>query len=163
MAGGQALGSDLAGHAEKRLEFHIGVAVGAGDGSAAGKILFNEGAHDAGFELFFKVDDVVWKIQVLRDALGVVDVVEGAATVLRGAIALEFGEAALIPELHGEADDGAILLEKNRGNGGGVDTTGHGYGDKARSGLGSGCRRKRVELELRGHAGSILAFLPNLC
>jgi hypothetical protein len=79
--------------------------------------------------LLFEVYDVVGKIQVLGDTLGVVDVVERAATVLRGAVALEFGEAALIPELHGEADDRAVLLEEDRGDGGGVDTTGHGDGD----------------------------------
>jgi hypothetical protein len=157
VAGGEALGSDLAGHAEERLEFHVGVAVGAGDGCAAGEILLDERAHYASFELLFEVYDVVGKIQVLGDTLGVVDVVERAATVLRGAVALEFGEAALIPELHGEADDRAVLLEEDRGDGGGVDTTGHGYCDEAGSAFGGGRPRKRVELEVRGHARSILA------
>ena len=157
MACREAVGSDLACHAEKGLELHGGVAVGAGDGRAAGKILFDERAHDAGFELFLEIDDVVRKIQMLGDALGVVDIVKGAAAVLRGAIALEFGEAPLIPELHGQADDGAILLQENRGDGGGVDTTGHGDRDETGSGFGGGYCGKRVELELRGHAVSILA------
>jgi hypothetical protein len=156
VAGGEALGANLAGQAEQRLEFHVGVAVGAGDGGAAGKILLDEGTHDAGFELFFEVDDIVRKIQMLGYALGVVNVVERAAAVLRGAIALEFREAALIPELHGKADDGAVLLEEDRGNGRRVDSTGHGYGDEAGSRLGGGCRES-VELDLRGHADSILA------
>jgi hypothetical protein len=82
---------------------------------------------------------------------------------LRGAVTLEFGEAALIPKLHGEADDGVILLEEYRGGGGRVDTTGHGDRDEAGSGFGGGCCRERVELELRGHAASSLAFLVNLC
>src|SRR5258708_39717165 len=103
------------------------------------------------------------KIQMLGDALGVVDVVERAAAMLRGAVTLEFGETALIPKLHGEADDGVILLEKHRGDGGRVDTTGHGDRDEAGSGLGGGCCRERVELELRGHATSSLAFLGNFC
>jgi hypothetical protein len=119
--------------------------------------LFDERAHDACFELFLEIDDVMGKIQMLGYALGVVDVVEGAAAVLRGAVPLEFGEAALIPELHGEADDGAILLEEDRGDCGRVDTAGHGYSDEAGRWLSRGCRGERVELELRRHAGFILA------
>jgi hypothetical protein len=49
---------------------------------------------------------------VLRHTLGVINVVEGAAAVLRGTIALEFRETALIPELHGEAGDGTALLQE---------------------------------------------------
>jgi len=94
---------------------------------------------------------------MLRNALGVVDVVERAAAVLRGAVALQFGEAALIPELHGKADDGAILLEEDRGDRGGVDAAGHGDRDEAGGKSRGGRCRKRVELELRGHAVSILA------
>jgi hypothetical protein len=105
----------------------------------------------------------VGKIQMLRDALGVVDVIERAAAVLGGAVTLEFGEAALIPELHSEADDGAVLLEEDGGDGRGVDTTGHSYGDEAGSGFGGWRRRKGVELEPRGHVGSILAVLVSFC
>jgi hypothetical protein len=57
---------------------------------------------------------------------------------LRGAISLKFGEAALIPELHGQADDGPALLLEDRGNGGGVDTTGHGDDNQAGPNLGAG-------------------------
>jgi hypothetical protein len=94
---------------------------------------------------------------VLGDTLGVVDVVERAAAMLRRAVALQFGEAALIPELHGKADDGAILLKENGCDRGGVDTAGHGDGHEAGGELSGGRCRKRVELELRGHAVSILA------
>ena len=83
------------------------------------------------FELLLEIDDVMRKIQMLSDALGVVDVVERAATMLRGAVALQFGEAALIPKLHGEADDGMALLEEHGRDGGGIDAAGHGYGDEA--------------------------------
>ena len=54
-------------------------------------------------------------------------------------------------------------LEEYRGDGGRVDTTGHGDCDEAGSGFGGGCCPERVELELRGHATSSLAFLVNLC
>src|SRR5258708_36939156 len=103
------------------------------------------------------------KIQVLGDALGVVDVVERAAAMLRGAVTLEFGEAALIPKLHGQADDGVILLEEYRGYSGRVDTTGHGHRHEAGSGFGGGCCRGRGEWGLRGHAASGLAVLVDLC
>jgi hypothetical protein len=69
------------------------------------------------------------EIEMLRDALGVVDVVDGAAAVLRRACGLQGGEAALIPQLHGEADDGPALFLHKRGDYGAVDTSAHGYGD----------------------------------
>ena len=46
------------------------------------------------------------------------------------------GEAALVPELEGEADEGVALGVQERGDGGGVDASGHGYGD----GVGLGIR-----------------------
>ena len=49
--GSEAIGADLASHAEERFELHIGVAVGAGDGSASAEIVPHERAHDAVFEL----------------------------------------------------------------------------------------------------------------
>jgi hypothetical protein len=61
-------------------------------------------AYDAVFELRFKVDDVMGKVEMLRDALGVIDIVERAAAVLCRALigerAVKFREASLIPELH---------------------------------------------------------------
>jgi hypothetical protein len=84
------------------------------------------------------------EIEVLRYGLGVIHVIEGAAAVLRGARALKFGEAALVPELHGEADDGSALLLQESGDGGRVDTAGHGDGDEAA--LGFGALGKSVEL-----------------
>jgi hypothetical protein len=50
---------------------------------------------------------------------------------LRGAVALQFGQASLIPELHREAYDGAALLLEECGDRGGIDASGHGYGDEA--------------------------------
>src|SRR6267143_3826199 len=117
VAGGKTLGANLARHAQERLKLDLRVAIGAGDGRASGEVLVDEGADDAGLELFLEVHDVVRKIQVLRYGFGVVHVVERAAAVLRGAVALKFGEAALVPELHGEADYGAALLLQESGNG----------------------------------------------
>jgi len=131
VAGGETLRANLARHAQKRLELYVGVAIGAGDGRTAGKILIDERTHHALLELLLEIYDVMWKIQVLRDGFGVVDIVEGTATVLRGAVALKFGETALVPQLHREAYDGAALLLQKRRNSGRVDTTRHGDSDEA--------------------------------
>jgi hypothetical protein len=74
---------------------------------------------------------------MLRHGLGVIHVIERAAAMLRGAVTLKFGEAALVPKLHGEADDVAALLLQESGNSGRVNTAGHGYGDEASLGFGA--------------------------
>jgi hypothetical protein len=150
VAGGQTLGADLPRHPKERLKLHIGIAIGASDRSAAGEILIHEGTHHARLELLLEIHDVMGKIQVLRDGFGIVNVVERAAPVLLGAVTLQFGETALIPELHGEADDGAALLLQQSGNSGRVHASGHGNSDEAAlrfRALGQG-----VELECRSHS-----------
>ncbi len=44
---------------------------------------------------------------------------------------MQFGQATLIPKLHGEADYGAALLPEDGGDRGGVHATGHCDGDQA--------------------------------
>jgi hypothetical protein len=67
-----------------------------------------------------------------------------AAAVLGAAIALKFREATLVPELHGQANDGAAFLLQNRGDRRGVHPAGHGHRDQ------TGLRRRfygqRLEL-----------------
>src|SRR5579859_7852306 len=92
MAGGQALRTDLPRHAHQRLELYVGVALGAGDGRSAGEILLDERAHHARFKFLLEINYIVRKLQVLRDTLRVVHVVQRATAVLRGAVALQFGE-----------------------------------------------------------------------
>jgi hypothetical protein len=92
---------------------------------------------------------------MLRHALGVVDVIERAAPMLRRAIALEFRQTPLVSQLHGEANDRMALLLQHRGDCGRIDAAGHRYRDE--SGLALGDFRQRVELSFRGHALSILA------
>src|SRR5208282_700195 len=87
---------------------------------------------------------------MLRYALRVVHVVERAAAMLGGAGALQFGEAALVPELHGEADDGAALLLEDGGDGRRVHATRHGDRDQAE--LRFLARGERIELDGRVHA-----------
>src|SRR6266436_2860344 len=98
---------------------------------------------------------------MLRYGLGVIDVIERATAVLRVAVALKFGEAALVPELHGEADDGAALLLEKGCNRGRVDSAGHGYGDEAA--LGFGALGQGVELDGGIHADSIISGLVSIC
>src|SRR5262249_23047628 len=144
MASGETFRANLPRHAQKRLKLHVRIAIRAGNGSAAGEVLIHERPDDARLELFLEIHDVMRKIQVTRDGLGVIDVVERAAAMLRWPVALQLGQAALVPELHREADDGAALLLKERSDGGGIDATGHGHGDEA--GLRLRALGKRVEL-----------------
>src|SRR5258706_7394732 len=154
MTGGKTLGADLARHLEERLKLHIRVAVGAGDGRAAGEILVHKRTHNARLELFLEVHHVMREIQVLRYGLGVIYVIERAAAMLRGAVALKFGEAALVPELHRKANDSAALLLQKSGNGGGVDTAGH--SDRDEAALGFGALGEGGELRSRRHRNSII-------
>ena len=117
MAGCKPLGADLARHAQQRLKLHIRVAVGAGNRRAAGKILINERTNDAFLKLRFEVHHVMRELQMLRHSFCVVDIVERTAAVLRRAIALQFGKAALVPELHRQSNDGAALFLEQRWNG----------------------------------------------
>jgi len=57
--------------------------------------------------------------------------------------------------LHGEADDGAALLLQEGGDGGRVDTAGHGDGNKAA--LCFGALRQSVELGCGNHSYFIIS------
>jgi hypothetical protein len=149
VAGGETRGADLTSHAKQRLKFYIGIAIGAGDGSTAGEILIDEGAYDAGFEVVFEIYDVVRKGQMLGDAFGVVDIVDGAAAASGGSDRLQGGQATLIPKLHGEAYDAAILFLKEGRDYRTVDAAAHGHGDDLRAGRGFAW--KGVELEIGMH------------
>ena len=149
VAGGQAFGTDLARHAQKRLELHVRVAIRACDGRAAGEILVHKRTHHARLKLFLEIHDIMRKIQMTRNGFRVVDIVERAAAMLCRGIALQFGQAALVPELHREADDGAPLLLQKRRDRRGIDAAGHGDGDEAA--LRFRALGKRVELGGRIH------------
>jgi len=145
MSGSEAICADLAGHAKEWLKLYVGVAVGAGNGRASGEVVADKRAHHALLELVLEVDNVVGKLQMLGDALGVVDVVKRTAAMLSRAVSLEFRQSALIPELHREADDRSALLLKDGSHGRGIYAAGHGNSDKA--GLtGAGLRQRRFDL-----------------
>jgi hypothetical protein len=130
MAGGDAVCPDLAGGCEELIELEVVVAEGAGDGGASGEVFRDEGLDDFGFEAVLLVDEVVGDVELLGYAAGVVDVVDGAAASLDGlGHAFVAGEAALVPELEGEADEVMALGAQECRDGGGVYASGHGYGD----------------------------------
>ena len=110
MAGGDALGADAAGGLEELVELQVVVAERAGDGRAAGEVFADEGLDDVLLEAALLVDDVVGDAELLGDAACVVDVVERAAASgdLLGDAFLA-SQAALVPELKGEADEGVAL------------------------------------------------------
>ena len=112
MAGGEAFRADLPRHAQKRLELHIGIAMGARDRGAASQVLIHKRTHDARLELLLEVHDVMREIQMPRHGLCVVDIVERAAASLYRLIgqAMMTREAALIPELKREPHDVVALL-----------------------------------------------------
>ena len=58
VACGDAVGADLAGGDEELVELEVVVAEGAGDGSAAGEVLADEGLNDFCLESLLLVDDV---------------------------------------------------------------------------------------------------------
>ena len=100
----------------------------------------DEGLDDVGFEAVLLVDDVVGDVELLGYVAGVVDVVDGAAAALDGfGHALVSGEAALVPELEGEADEVVALGAQEGGDGGGVDSSGHGDRDRVVVLGGHGC------------------------
>ena len=67
VAGGDAVGADLAGGDEELVELEVVVAEGAGDGRASGEVLADEGLDDVGLEAVLLVDDVVGDVELLGD------------------------------------------------------------------------------------------------
>src|SRR5882724_10521713 len=106
------------------------VAETAGDRRASGKILFDEGTDYVALKTLFVIDDIVRDADGLGDTARVVDVVERAAASLDGlGHALVSSEAALVPELHRQADDVMPLNAEHGRYGRGVDSAGHGDRD----------------------------------
>jgi len=107
VAGGDAACADGAGRLDERVELEVVVAERAGNGRASVEILVDEGTNDVALEAVLLVDDVVRNSQVLGYAAGVVYVIQRTAAAGLGSVwnAVPSGEAGLVPELKGEADD----------------------------------------------------------
>src|SRR5690242_13417904 len=113
MSGSQQVAADLARHDQQLIELQMVIAEAAWNRSSSGKVILDERPDDLALEAIFVVDDVVRYSDGLRDGSRVVDVVERATTPLHGlGHAFLAGEAALIPELHGEAHHIVALCAK---------------------------------------------------
>jgi len=128
--------------------------------ACAGNILFDKRAHYARFELFLEVDDVLGKFRCWATRLRRIRRRSSISDAARRPPGV--WEAALIPKLHGDADDGVILLRIPAATVDESDTTGMATA-RGREWF------RLVELPgdgrvgLRGHAASSLSFWVNLC
>ena len=110
------------------------VALGARNQRAACQILVNERADYGVLESLLVVHHVVRHSQVLRHALGIVNIVERAAALSVGAVTVEFRQAALVPKLHRQTDNWKSALDQDRRDGRAVHAAAHGDGSQ-RTGL----------------------------
>ena len=134
MPGCEEVGTDLARHDQQLIELKMVIAEAAWNRSSSGKVLLNERPDDLALEAIFVVDDVVWNSDGLRDGSRVVDVVERATATLHGlGHAFLAGEAALIPELHGEAHHIVALCAKHGRDSRGIDSARHSHRDGLRA------------------------------
>src|SRR5690348_966714 len=136
MAGGDLVGADLPRGDEQLIEFDMVVAESARNRRAPAKIIGDKGTHDSFLERLLKIDNIKREAEVVCDAARVVNIVERAAAMRRRASGRELGQAALIPELHGQADDRLTGRVQESSNSGAVHTAAH--GDGSQSGLSGG-------------------------
>ena len=130
VAGGQRIGANLLGDDQQLIELQMIVAQAARNGSASGEILLHEGTHHFALKTVFVIDHVIRNADGLGDAARVINIVERAAASLdRLGHAVVAGQAALVPELHGQADDVVSLGAQHGRDGRGIDSARHGYGD----------------------------------
>ena len=107
------------------------VAEAARDGRAPRNVLLDERTDHVALETLLVIDHVIRDADLLGHAAGVVDVVERTAASLHGlGHALASGQAALVPELHGQADDVVSVGAQHGRDGGRIHTARHGYGDR---------------------------------
>jgi len=97
-----------------------------GNGRAAGDVILDKRAHNAVFKLAFEVDHVKREAAVLGDAAGVIDIIARAAAMLDGTVGSEMGQAAVVPELHGESDNDFTIAMEQACYDGAVDPAAHG-------------------------------------
>src|SRR6266567_1300286 len=103
---GNPRSSNLLGYNEQLIKLQVVITEAAGDRCAPGNIFLDERTNHVALETLLVIDHVIRDADLLRHAAGIVDIIERAATSLHGlGHALLPSEAALVPELHGEADD----------------------------------------------------------
>ena len=107
--GGDRLRAEALRAGRERRELQVAVAVDARNRRPARGVLLDEVRHDVLAELALEVDDVVGDAEARGDAACVVEVVDGAAA------AETRLTAALIVQLHRQADDLVACLRHQRG------------------------------------------------
>jgi len=132
VSGDQSIRADFARGFDELIELHMIVAERARNRRAAGEIVVNKRTDDSIFKTLLEIYNVMRKAEMFGDALGVVHIVDAAATMPFVSLRVEFGKAALIPKLHGEADDWSALLAQHCGDGGTVNATAHRDGGERR-------------------------------
>src|SRR5438445_8072951 len=106
MAGGNLIGANLPGYNKKLVKLQVIVAETARDRSAPGKVLLDERTHDIALKALLVIDHVVGDAEGLGNAASIVNVVDRTAAALDGfGHAFVSRETALVPELHGQAND----------------------------------------------------------
>jgi hypothetical protein len=150
-----AVRADLTCSNKKLVELQVVVAQSAWNGSSPGKVFADEGLNNLGFESILLVNDVVRDVELLSNVARVIHIVNRATAALDSLRhALMSSKAALVPKLKRESDDGIALGTQQCGDGGRIDSSGHGYGDDLALVLG------RIEHGvLLSAASSIFAFL----
>ena len=138
MAGGEAIGAELAGEAQQIGELHPLVARDAGDRRPPARIFVGEALDHALAEAALIVEHVMGDAEPVGDRLGVVNVLAGAAG-LRAP-----GRLALVVELQGHADHLGAAPRGERGHDRAVDAARHGDDDPRALG-------GPAELEIRVH------------
>src|SRR5258707_137528 len=115
---------------QQLVELEMVVAQAAWNRCAAGEVILDKGADNLALEALFVIDHVIGNPDGLGDTARVVDVVERAAAPLDGfGHAFVTGEAALVPELHGEPNHAVAVSAQHGCDGRRVDSSGHGYGN----------------------------------
>jgi hypothetical protein len=149
MAGGEAIGAELAGKGDQVNELHALVAARAGHRRAAVGIFIDEAVDHALAEAAFVIEHVMGDSQALGDAARIINVLPGAA----GAAAAH--RFTMIVKLESDPDDLRSSLGRERGRDRAVDATGHGDDDSC-------IARGAAELKVDPHwRCSCLCLYPN--
>jgi hypothetical protein len=104
--GGDGFRADLLRYRKQLIELQMIVAEAAWNRRASGQILLHEGTNHIALETVFVVDHVIRNANGLGYATGIINIVNRTAAALYGLRhALVASQSALVPELHGQADN----------------------------------------------------------
>ena len=146
MAGGEAVGAELARKANQIDELHTLVAARARHRRAALGIFIDEAIDHAAAEAIFEIQDVVGDSEPVGDLPGVIDVLSGAARPRTS------HRLAMVVELERNADHFGASPRGEGGRHRTVDAAGHGNDD---SGIARGAAKLKIDLHWKGSCQSL--------